>query len=224
MYPTLPYILEKFKQYNALIFQDKLPMLPIRIGHARTSLGGLRYAKRKNLLGKVKYSNFQMVISDYYDLPEREVEDTLIHEMIHYYIAYHQLHDTSAHGELFHQMMNEINEKFGRHITVSHRSEQSAVDRQERIKAHYICVSELTDGRGGVTVSAKTRVFELWRKLPQSFPIKKMTWYGSTDPYFNRFPSALKPKMYLVDRAEIEERVKCAVELVNDGHVIRPKD
>ena len=51
------------------------------------------------------------------DLPEQEVEDTILHEMIHYYIAEHQIKDNKAHGREFMRMAQELNEKYGLHIT-----------------------------------------------------------------------------------------------------------
>lgn len=59
------------------------------------------------------------------ELSEDEIEDTIIHEMIHYYIGYNQLEDTSAHGAIFQQVMNAINEKYGRHLSISHKSSKS---------------------------------------------------------------------------------------------------
>lgn len=55
------------------------------------------------------------------DLPEELVEDTILHEMIHYYIAFNQWRDTSTHGQLFRREMKRINEKGGRHISISYR-------------------------------------------------------------------------------------------------------
>ena len=223
MRPTLLYIQDKFKEYNHLFFKDKLPMLPIQIGNAKSSLGGVHFRRKRNLLGKEEFYDFKMTISARFDLPEEEVQDTLIHEMIHYYILYHQVHDTAPHGKAFHQIMEAINQAYGRHITVSHRMTVAAADQDERIKAHYVCVSELEDGRWGVTLAAKTRIFDLWRQMPECFPIKRMRWYGTTDPFFNRFRTALKPKMYLVDGDEIQAHVKNAVELEYDGRTIHPK-
>ena len=223
MLPTLPYIQTKFQEYNRLFFKNTLPMLPIQIGHAKSSLGGVHFVKRRNALGKLVFSDFRMTISDRFDLPEKEVEDTLIHEMIHYYILYHQVVDTAPHGKAFLQIMNFINQTYGRQITVSHRMTSETADKDVKIKVHYVCVSELEDGRVGVTLAAKTRIFDLWKQLPQCFPIKSTRWYGTTDPFFNRFRTALKPKMYLVDEGELHQHLQNAVELENDGRVIQPK-
>lgn len=56
------------------------------------------------------------------DLPEDVVKDTIIHEMIHYYIMSNQMQDTAPHGKLFIAKMQEINRKFNRNLAVTHRT------------------------------------------------------------------------------------------------------
>ena len=223
MIPTLSYIQAHFQEYNATIFGNRLPALPIRIGNAKTRLGGLHYYRKKNFWGMEVYSDFTMMISTRYDLPEEEVQDTLIHEMIHYYILYNQWHDNAPHGKMFLSLMNEINARFGRHISVSHKMSGEDREKDNKINAHYVCISELEDGRMGITLAAKSRIFDLWHDLPRCFKIKNFTWYGTGDPYFNRFPRALKPKIYLADAEQVRLHLKGAVELENDGQTIRPK-
>ena len=134
MIPTLDYIQARFDEYNACYFGGQLPRLPIRLSHARTFLGKVCFTKRRQwLFGPYQYSNFVLRINTRFDLPETLIEDTILHEMIHYYIAYNQWHDTSAHGRLFRQEMKRINEIGGRHITISYRlnAEQLAQLRAE---------------------------------------------------------------------------------------------
>ena len=109
MKTTVEYIEHKFNEFNALMFNGELPMLPIKLSNARTFLGQLGYKKRQKEDGKMECYDFVLRINTKYELPESEIEDTLIHEMIHYFIHWHQLEDTSQHGEMFHMMMNGIN-------------------------------------------------------------------------------------------------------------------
>lgn len=60
-------------------------------------------------------------INTRFDLPEDLLQDTILHEMIHYYIAVNHLRDTSTHGQLFRREMKRINEQGNRHITISYR-------------------------------------------------------------------------------------------------------
>ena len=78
-------------------------------------------------------TDFILRINTRADLPEELVEDTILHEMIHYFIAVNQLHDTRTHGQIFRREMKRINEMGGRHISISYRpnSEQLAQLRKE---------------------------------------------------------------------------------------------
>lgn len=223
MKPTVEYIQRKFEEFNRLIFNNDLKPLPIHVSHAKSTLGGVTFKHRHKWLGKEEYYDFAMRISTRFDLPEPEIEDIIIHEMIHYYILSHQMRDTSPHGQLFKQMMNDINQRHKRHITISRRSSPTEQNLDQQARLHYLCVAELPDGRTTVMVSARTKVFYMWRTIPQLFTVKSITWYVSTDPYFNRFPNAIKPRLFLVDRDEITDHLKTARELVNDGKCIMAK-
>ena len=43
----------------------------------------------------------------------------LLHEMIHYYIAYNNIQDTAPHGDVFKAMMNRLNREYGWNMKVS---------------------------------------------------------------------------------------------------------
>ena len=121
MKATIPYVEKRFEEFNQLMFDGQLPKLPIELSNAKTFLGLCVYKKKRTLFGTTECYDFKLRISTRIDLAEAEVEDIIIHEMIHYYIAYKGLHDTSAHGRVFRQIMNTINEKFRRHIKISHK-------------------------------------------------------------------------------------------------------
>lgn len=122
MLPTLPYIQSRFDEFNARFFGGSLPPVPIKLSHARTFLGKLTFTKHRSwLFGPTHYSNFVLRINARIDLPESLIEDTILHEMIHYYIAVNQLRDTSTHGRLFRQEMKRINAEGNRHVTISYR-------------------------------------------------------------------------------------------------------
>ena len=109
-----------FRQFNADYFGDELPVPRILLSKARTRLGTMSYRRVRKLL-RWTYTDFTIRISTYYECSEREYQETLLHEMIHYYIGVNKLKDTSAHGQIFRDMMNTINEKYGRHLTISHK-------------------------------------------------------------------------------------------------------
>lgn len=124
MIATIPYIESKFNEYNRLMFNNNLPELPIKLSKAKTSLGQLAFKRRRTWYGRTVYSDFRLRVSVHYDLSEEELEDIIIHEMIHYYIFVNRLKDKSAHGPLFRQIMKDINTKYGRNISISRKQKE----------------------------------------------------------------------------------------------------
>lgn len=124
MVPTVDLLVEKFRLFNKTVFNSALDIPPIKLSKAKSYLGMVRYRRRRNLWGRERKTDFVIIISTYRDLAENEIEDVLLHEMIHYYIGVNHIADTSAHGRVFRQMMSEINNRFNRHITISSRSER----------------------------------------------------------------------------------------------------
>ena len=57
-------------------------------------------------------------ISCYYDWEEDALRDVIVHEMIHYYLAYKHFDNNITHGEEFQKMAEELNSKFGLNVTV----------------------------------------------------------------------------------------------------------
>ena len=114
MRPTIEYIQTRFNEYNDRFFDGALPPIPVKLSNAKTFLGKLCFKrKRKWLFGDYYNTGFVLRINTRADLPEELVEDTILHEMIHYYIAFNQWSDTSTHGQLFRREMKRINEKGG---------------------------------------------------------------------------------------------------------------
>ena len=218
MIASQAFVQTSFDRFNALCFDGVLPSVPIVLTKAGSFLGKMEYKFRRD---------FRMKISTGFDLPQDVLEDVVIHEMIHYYIAYHNLHDTSVHGETFRRIMDTINRKYGRHITVRYHSkpEQNLVrNGSTQYRKHYLCISTFPDGKKGITVCASTKIFELYRLLPKYFGITKMEWYGSIDPFFNRFPRANTPKVYKITEEELSVHLRESLRLKCDGHTIEPMD
>ena len=208
MIPTVEYLEERFDSVNESCFEGALPRIPIKLSRARTFVGRLQYKPVRNWRGRVVGGeNFIIRISTKFDLPEAEIEDTLIHEMIHYWIVLNGLRDSSTHGRLFRAKMKEINELYGRHLTISHRSTPEELDRDTRVRDHYLCVSQLADGRTAVTVAARTRIRSIQWHFRRSPTVRSTVWYHSRDPWFNRFPCCRTPKLYPVDPATLQQHL-----------------
>lgn len=217
MKPTLEFVKERFAEFNRLCFDSSLPDIPLRISNARTYLGVSRYHKRRKLLGGYEMYGFNICISARFDLPEQEIEDTIIHEMIHYYIWQNGIKDTSAHGREFRRMMDNINNAHGRHITVSHRSDpairEQAVD--QRPRPHIIALITFRDGRTGIKVlpAIRRNAVRYKRGVMLSGRIRSIEFYATDEPWFNRFPCSSALNVIYRDHEEIRPHLEGATHL-----------
>ena len=224
MIPTLPYIEQKFDEFNQLMFEGKLPKLPIVLSNAKTFLGKCVCKQRKRKDGSLENYDFKLRINTRCDLPEQEVEDTIIHEMIHYYIGVNQLKDTSAHGPLFMQIMNAINEKFGRHITVSFKSssEQKEQLADKRPRYHVIAVVKFHNGRTGIKVLPRIvdRILYYFNKVSAARDVESVKLYMSNNIFFNRFPNSSALNAVFLEERVITQQLVGAEKMECDGKKI----
>ncbi len=205
MKPTVEYIQTHFDAYNRQFFGGQLPTLPIKLSHAKGFLGKVTFVrKRQGLFGGYRNEDFLLRINVRIDLPEELVQDTILHEMIHYYIAVNQLRDSSTHGRLFRAEMARINAEGNRHITISHRlnEEQRAQARIHKVRA--VAIVHFSDGKTGVKVVPKQeKHIRYWHRMAQRrFLIERIEWYLSDDPYFAQFPSSIALKIFLINNPE----------------------
>lgn len=136
MTPDLEYIQKAFDRYNALCFRGELPGIRLELSRARTYLG--RYEEKRpqvRFLGRrfsLPAAEPQRLIriSSAFDLTPEQQDDVIIHEMIHYYLAWKGLADRVPHGPHFRQLMEAINSRFGRHIVVRYKMGAPAVGQQ----------------------------------------------------------------------------------------------
>jgi len=220
MRPTKEYIERKYEELNKLCFGGGLPVVPIQMSRARTYLGQLGFKRRRRLLRGWENYGFVLRISVRIDLPEDEVIDTLLHEMIHLAIASRQQKDTSTHGRLFRMMMADINKRYGRHITISHRKTKAEQEQDTQRRTHLICVSTFDTGERGITIAAKSRLFSLWDLMPHFPKVIATVWFLSYDPFFNRFPRALTPKIYHIEEEALKEHLRDAKPLMRQSDKI----
>lgn len=103
---TLTYIERAFNKYNNKYFNGKLPTPIFQISRAKNCLGNFRVV-RSRMFGTIK--SMTLVVSNFYDLSERDFDDTIIHEMIHEYIFVNGIKDTNDHGLYWSAKAKEIN-------------------------------------------------------------------------------------------------------------------
>ena len=216
---TIPYVEQKFEEFNQLMFAGELPKLPIELSDAKTFLGMCVYKRRRTLWGRTEYYGFKLRINTRIDLPEAEVEDIIIHEMIHYYIGYNKIVDTSAHGQVFRQMMNTINERYGRHIRISHKPNKEQKEQLYGTKQRWRVVAYVTfkDGQTGVKVlpRIKDKIANYYCVVSRESRVESVKLYMTNNPYFNRYPNSSALRVHYIDKAEAEkqleeaERISC---------------
>lgn len=187
MIATIDYAIEKFKEFNAQMFSGELPEPAFRASRARTYLGRYECDVHRKLWGGTERYNHRIRINTVHDFPADEIDDIIIHEMIHYYIAYKGLKDTSAHGRIFRTMMADINARFGRHISISKRTTEQMRQEDQRICEHYVCVMTIADGRTLFTPVTPQSIFTLWSRLPKAWEARSAVWYVSCNPFFNSY-------------------------------------
>lgn len=183
---TVAYLQEAFRKYNEEIFGNALPMPNLRVSNAKRRLGSM-HCRIQKTWGKT-HRSFTIVVSNYYDVPLSLIEDTLIHEMIHYEIAYKKLKDTSAHGTLFRQRMDEINHKHHRNITISKRMTDYAPRKNDQTETYLVLAIEMNDGSHLLSSVARTVLADLERQIKRVEKISNFCWYVTQDAYFRNFP------------------------------------
>ena len=217
MIPNVEYVQQKFREFNRQMFDGKLPEPPISITNAKTYLGVCAFRKHRKWNGKLEYSDFKLRISRRFDLPPEEIDDTIIHEMIHYWIGLFCPADMPGHSSLFRKMMADINTRYDRHIRVSHRlsadQQEQAID--NRPKKHVVASVVLKDGRTGIKVipCMERHIRRYRRGMMASGKVSSIRFFETKDPFFNRFPSSSAFTVYFLDAETISLHLSGSVEL-----------
>lgn len=213
MRPTLVYIEQKFGEFNQLCFEGQLPPIRIVMTRARSYLGLCFYRTQRGLLGRKRNFDFCLRFSTLFDLPEEVIEDIILHEMIHYHIAYHHLRDSSSHGKLFRQMMNDINTRHGRHISISRRlTDEQRAEVNSRPRLHAVAVIRFGDGRVGIKVVPRLqeRLVTFRRQMLRVPEIVSVDFYMTDNPFFNRYPTSSALRVYYLSEQELTEQLRGA--------------
>lgn len=221
---SVTYIEERFHHFNELCFDGKLTLPPVRLSSSRRALGQVRFMRRRCPDGRMEFCHFDFAISGLLaqNMCEHEVEDTILHEMIHYHILSNQLQDTSAHGVLFRKEMERINNVYHRHITISHHAgeEESRNGVVSDNRLNVVAVLRLHDDCWGMMVVARTRVRQLWNQLERIPEVKQVLWFLSDNPYFNRFPRRSTLKYHPMKASDLIDKLSGAHLLVRNGNDI----
>ena len=101
-----------FAECNHLYFNDELKEIPIEFEPNNVNYGEFYYD-----ITPKGIDNCHIKIADNHERTKKEYVSTLVHEMIHYYLAYKHIDNEITHGEAFLKMSEGFNRKYGLNIT-----------------------------------------------------------------------------------------------------------
>lgn len=198
MRANIPFIKEKFDGFRQTIFNVELPDITIEVSNSLRQLGKL--ITYLNYPHEQPASRYKMIISNRYDLPESQLEDIIIHEMIHLVIDYHRIKDTAPHGKVFKSMMKTINQQFRRNIGISANLDDNMRETDSKPVHSFIFTFHIkSKGKDALMRCAKTFLFEAHKRLSASPDIEDLQLYVTSDPYFTRFTKTRTFKYYYVN-------------------------
>lgn len=113
---TIEWLENEFNKFNKLYFNGELPLPHFVIFHPKTTLGQFQPCMRLTPFGNPIGAPI-IRISNYFIRPIKEIQTTLIHEMIHYFIHFKGIEDTSSHGKKWKELAAQINVKGNWSIT-----------------------------------------------------------------------------------------------------------
>ena len=114
MVANLINIAESFNKCNIAYFEGKLPVPQFDLLHSFRTCGYFQYTTG-GWFDKTVYDPI-IFMTDYYDFTEQQFVDIMVHEMIHYYLAYTGQDSRCRHGKKFKEMAERLNNQYGLHI------------------------------------------------------------------------------------------------------------
>ena len=200
MIGTLEFLRESFNRFNSEIFGNNLPVPILKISNARTFLG--KFQHKKQPYSKGILNEFIVILSNAFDVPQEVLEDTIIHEMVHYEIAFLSIKDTSAHGNAFLSRMNEINVKYGRNLAVSQSIGKIGgvclKPKAQRSPESMVAVLELKTEETFFKVMPLTITgfHTFCDKIERVPSVKSVSFYGTFSEHFRKYPRSTSLKVY----------------------------
>ena len=111
-YNTMP---RMFWECNRLYFDHSLPTPKFGLMKKLNRLARFEYFK--NNKGKAPIKRQTILFSEYYDFDEETFRNLMVHEMIHYYLAWNRINTKKDHGKEFMEIAQDLNVKYGLNVT-----------------------------------------------------------------------------------------------------------
>lgn len=188
---TINYIENKFELYNQKYFYGLLKKPHFKIKTTKRQLGCLSTKRVMSFNGYMYI--YTISISDFYNRNEKQYDNTLIHEMIHLYIAQQNLYDNGAHGRRFKAECARINKDGWELSRTTNTSgwelSEKAKDKVENIDKVYNVITYLNTTRNKYFIFcvAKGNV-QLYINHLKQCGYKNINHFKSRDAVFETFP------------------------------------
>lgn len=105
-----------FDECNINFFDGKLPIPLFDLLHSFRTCGYFQYTMG-GWFDKTVYNPI-IFITDYYDFTEKQFMDIMVHEMIHYYLAYIGEDMKCKHGKKFKKIAEKLNQTYNLNIVI----------------------------------------------------------------------------------------------------------
>ena len=199
----------QFDRFNKDYFGGRLTPPKFSVNNARTRLGSMVFKWKRSLLKRESY-DYVIRLSNYYDIPEVEFQNVLLHEMIHYYIAVNRFKDDSVHGTMFRSIAQRIN-KQGWHVVVRTDTRKWPVAERNRKKQvarkRAILAANTSDGKYFLSVIGPGSIRKVKLQIARTPQIREARWFESSDDYFQQFPQCRTLRGRIVTKEFWEEKV-----------------
>lgn len=213
MFPSLPFLMRSFSEWNAKAFSPQLPAVKLRVTNAR-SYEGLFRVKVIHRRGIPHYFP-DITISAFYDKSSQEIVDILLHEMIHFYIWHNKIKDSSKHGTVFRRMMQEINHKHNRHLSISHRR---TIESSEKAIVNTVLPLIVAQPHNNsprlICVPSQSRLEHIYHYL-RKLNTMTLSVFVSTDKRLTMYPRIRTPKLYNIESDILDQ-------IIEKAHLVKP--
>lgn len=111
MKPTINYIAQKFNEFNKQFFHNSLPIPIFDLMSRNRALGDFTVNTSKNYIGLPIKSYMRIRLNKMFERTQTQIDETIIHEMIHQYLYVHKIYDNAPHGNIFMRIAKKIYEE-----------------------------------------------------------------------------------------------------------------
>lgn len=194
MIVTTAWMSQQFNRFNSTFFKGELPIPLFQLSRSRRVLGQFKCNKKLTLKG-IKGYNFAIAMTTFYDFSEKQAQEVLLHEMIHYVIAFNGWWEKRPHGTIFMRFLHYFNEQHGFNLSVSERTNhlvptQKAWQQKQKKQGLFLVLAlKKTNNDCFLSVVNPRFAHSLQSSLHTIKGIQWHNWYATTDLFFTSFPS-----------------------------------